>query len=138
MISAQRFAFVAGQNWYPPSGQARGHAFPDHALSVSAGGREVRERRIRIDDFAADHGQHRPDPSDLLDRRGQVVGGEHREISEFTRLQRTALVVVVRHEGRIAGVHLQRLTAAWRFGWPAALHAADSGAVEIPLERYER
>src|SRR6266446_9565627 len=35
VISAQtRSAFVARENRYPPSGRARGHAFPDHALAV--------------------------------------------------------------------------------------------------------
>ena len=49
-----------------------------------------RERRCGIHHIAADHGQHRPDPADLLDRRGHVVGRQHREIGEFSRLQRAA------------------------------------------------
>src|SRR5229473_1241342 len=46
--------------------------------------------------------------------------------------------VVVGHEGRIAGVHFQRLTAARGLSVAAGLNAADRGAVEIPLQRHER
>src|SRR6266851_5319093 len=52
----------------------------------------------------------------LCERRGQIVRRQHREIGEFAGLERAALVVVVGHEGRIAGVHFQRLTAARGFG----------------------
>src|SRR5216683_3700091 len=71
---------------------------------LAAGARcELCERLIRINDLAADHRQHRSDFSDLLDRRGQIVRRQHREIGEFAGLKRAAPVVVVGHEGRIAG-----------------------------------
>src|SRR6266851_1910637 len=70
-------------------------------LSIGAGARlrcQLCERRACIDDLAADHRQHRSDFSDLLDRRGQIVRRQHREIGEFAGLERAALVVVVGHQ----------------------------------------
>src|SRR5216684_7024850 len=59
---------------------------------LAAGARcELCERLIRINDLAADHRQHRSDFSDLLDRRGQIVRRQHREIGEFAGLKRAAL-----------------------------------------------
>src|ERR1700736_1352649 len=47
MISAQtRSAFVARENRYPPSGQARGHAFPDHAPDQRLADRIVSRRQL--------------------------------------------------------------------------------------------